>query len=60
MVKITIEVPDEEYAEIWWGWYLDGGGDQGFMASLENEGIEFGNMDWKEETRTIKHMRDDK
>jgi hypothetical protein len=37
MVKITIELPDEEYAKLWWGWYLGGGGDQGFYATLENE-----------------------
>lgn len=57
MVKITIEVPDEDHAEIWWEWYLNEGGDEGFDASLDNAGLEECSMDWDNETRTFKHTR---
>ena len=63
MVKITIEVPDELTASVWWAWYLDGGGDDGFLASLEDAGrldmklafIDDYDMNWDTGEKIIKY-----
>ena len=58
MVKITIEVPDEDHAEVWWAWYLDGGGDEGFLASLEESELydtDDYDMDWDTDERIIRY-----
>lgn len=35
LVDVTIRMP-EEWVDAFWGWYLDGGGDDGFSETLSN------------------------
>ena len=55
--KATVELPDEVFAKTFWAWFLDGGGEDGFVDMLamndlitEDNWIE---LDFVEETRTI-------
>jgi len=56
MIDITIRVPDEKWVDVFWGWYLDGGGVDDFAYSLEAEDVcaELHN-DYEIHTRTIRH-----
>jgi hypothetical protein len=55
---VTIRMP-EQWVDDFWGWYLDGGGDQGFMESLsmhnENYDCEEHYSDWDKEQLLLIH-----
>ena len=56
MTDITIRFPDGKWADAFWGWYLDGGGCDGFQSTIDDRGLDALNkveMDWSGETRTI-------
>lgn len=38
MATIRIELPDE-WVDAWWGAYLDGNGEQGFLQALDDDGL---------------------
>jgi hypothetical protein len=61
MVKITIEVPNEEFAEVWWYWYVvDGGGlDLGFEEFADNVNLDRSGIIQKEDKALwiIKHEK---
>ena len=57
-VVIKIELPNHEWADAFWGWYLDGGGDSGFFDTLSGQEITENGVtwsDWQRENWTIKH-----
>lgn len=62
MVKVTIEFPNDAWANAFVAWHLDGGGENGFYETLENALEESGESgggeqysDWRPETWTIRH-----
>lgn len=57
-VTITIELPNEKWADAFWGWYLDGGGDENFtetlvMCGLSKPGENYST--WQRDKWTIQH-----
>lgn len=60
MVTIKIEVPSVEFAEVWWRWYLDGGGaDYGFEVFADEDNLKRDGIlqKWDKATWTIKHEK---
>jgi len=56
MVDVTIRMP-EDWFDHFWGWYLDGGGDQGFMMDLDTTECESecSWSDWDRKRRLLVH-----
>lgn len=52
MVDVTIRIP-EEWFDHFWGWYLDGGGDDGFTEGLEGDLW----SNWDEKRRLLVHAK---
>ena len=50
VVKLTF--PSKETLDVFWGWFLDGGGDQGLDASLEDCGLAV-SYTWDQKAGTV-------
>ena len=60
MVEIKILVPDEKWSDVFFGWYLDGGGESDFLFSLDDQEVAKEgtvDVDWDEAAKTITHTR---
>jgi hypothetical protein len=59
MAAITIKMP-KDWADHFWGWWLDGGGEQMFLEDVDKTECEGGYTwsDWDREQRLIVHAKD--
>ncbi|KKK84229.1 hypothetical protein LCGC14_2785490 [marine sediment metagenome] len=57
-VDVTIRMP-VDWVDHFWGWYLDGGGDQGFMEDLDLTGCQddVSWSDWYRDKRLLIHSK---
>lgn len=57
-VDVTIRMP-EDWFDHFWGWYLDGGGDQMFLEGIDTtdcqENVTF--ADWDREKKLLIHSK---
>lgn len=49
---VKLQFPSQEVLDVFWGWFLDGGGDNGLIESLSMEGHEV-THDWDREAQTM-------